>query len=70
MSLRLKILGEGYTFVPKKWELQKGRFQLNIRSFPVSYSCPQVTRAALGERELFTSRLVRVMSSEIALGDF
>ena len=32
----LKILGEGYTFVPKKWELQKGRFQLSIRSFPVS----------------------------------
>lgn len=38
MSLRLKILGEGYTFVPKKWELQKGRFQLKVFSSELQLS--------------------------------
>lgn len=58
-----------YILVPKKLELQKGKFQLNIRPFPASYVCPQVTWADLGGREQFQSRSARVMG-EIALGDF
>lgn len=43
MSLLLKIIGEGYTFLAKKWKLEKGKFQLTIGSFLVGYVCPQVT---------------------------